>query len=53
MSLERYIVSGELEPVSHYCYLFKSNGFVWLSGMVGMKADGTIPEGTEEQFEIA
>ena len=53
MSIERYMVSGELEPVSHYCHVVKADGFVWLSGMVGMKADGTIPEGTVEQFEIA
>ena len=53
MSIERYMVSGELEPVSHYCHVVKAGGFVWLSGMVGMKADGTIPEGTIEQFEIA
>ena len=53
MSIERYMVSGELEPVSHYCHVVKAGGFVWLSGMVGMKADGTIPEGTVEQFEIA
>ena len=53
MSIERYMVSGELEPVSQYCHFVKAGGFVWLSGMVGMKADGTIPEGTVEQFEIA
>ena len=53
MPIERYMVSGELEPVSHYCHVVKAGGFVWLSGMVGMKADGTIPEGTVEQFEIA
>ena len=53
MSIERYMVRGELEPVSHYCHVVKAGGFVWLSGMVGMKADGTIPESTVEQFEIA
>ena len=53
MSIERYMMSGESEPVSHYCHVVKAGGFVWLSGMVGMKADGTIPEGTVEQFEIA
>ena len=53
MSIERYMVSGELEPVSHYCHVVKAGGFVWLSGMVGMKADGTFPEGTVQQFEIA
>ena len=53
MSIERYMVEGELEPVSHYCHVVKAGGFIWLSGMVGMKVDGTIPEGTVEQFQIA
>ena len=53
MSIERYMVAGELEPVSHYCHVVKAGGFIWLSGMVGMKVDGTIPEGTVEQFQIA
>ena len=53
MSIERYMVAGELEPVSHYCHVVKAGGVIWLSGMVGMKVDGTIPEGTVEQFQIA
>ena len=53
MSIERYMVAGELAPVSHYCHVVKAGGFIWLSGMVGMKVDGTIPEGTVEQFQIA
>ena len=31
----------------------RAGDHVWLSGMVGMKADGTIPEDTVEQFRIA
>ena len=53
MSIERFMVPGELEPVSHYCHVVKAGDFIYLSGMVGMKADGTIPPDTVNQFEIA
>src|SRR5688500_675279 len=38
-AIERFMVPGELEPVSHYCHVVKAGDFVYLSGMVGMKAD--------------
>ena len=47
------MVPGELEPVSHYCHVVRAGDFIYLSGMVGMKADGTIPPDTVSQFEIA
>jgi len=53
MPIERFMVPGELEPVSHYCHVVKAGGFIYLSGMVGMTADGTIPLDTVSQFEIA
>jgi 2-iminobutanoate/2-iminopropanoate deaminase len=53
MPIERFMVSGEMVPVSHYCHVVKAGGFVYLSGMVGMTADGTIPADTVSQFEIA
>ena len=53
MPIERFMVAGELEPVSHYCHVVRAGDFVYLSGMVGMKADGTIPADTVSQFEIA
>src|SRR5215216_3012038 len=53
MPIERFMVPGELEPVSHYCHVVKAGDFIYLSGMVGMKADGTIPPDTVRQFEIA
>jgi len=53
MPIERFMVPGELEPVSHYCHVVKAGGFVYLSGMVGMRADGSIPPDTVSQFEIA
>lgn len=53
MPIERLMVPGQMEPVSHYCHVVKAGDWIWLSGMVGMRADGTIPEDTVDQFEIA
>ena len=53
MPIERFMVPDELEPVSHYCHVVRAGDFIYLSGMVGMKADGTIPSDTVSQFEIA
>lgn len=53
MPIKRLMVEGELEPVSHYCHVVRAGDFVWLSGMVGMQADGTIPDDVVEQFRIA
>jgi 2-iminobutanoate/2-iminopropanoate deaminase len=53
MPIERFMVPGEMEPVSHYCHVVKAGGHIWLSGMVGVAADGSMPEDTAEQFQIA
>lgn len=53
MPIKRFMVPGELEPVSHYRHVMQAGDFIYLSGMVGMKADGTIPPDTVAQFEIA
>jgi len=53
MPIERFMVAGQREPVSHYCHVVKAGDWVWLSGMVGARADGSIPEDTVAQFEIA
>lgn len=53
MPIERFMVPGEMEPVSHYCHVVKAGGFIWLSGMVGVETDGSIPTETSAQFDIA
>ena len=40
MPIERFMVPDEMEPVSHYCHVVKSGGYIWLSGMVGVAGDG-------------
>ncbi len=42
-----------MEPLSHYCHATRAGDRVWVSGTVGVRADGTIPEGTAEQFQVA
>jgi enamine deaminase RidA (YjgF/YER057c/UK114 family) len=53
MPIQRLLLDDEPTPVSHYCHAVRAGDWVWLSGMVGMKADGTIPDDVVEQFRIA
>ena len=41
------------EPISHYCHGVCAGDRLWISGMVGVAMDGTVPEDTVEQFKIA
>ena len=52
-TLERFMVDGQMAPVSHYCHSVRAGNLVWVSGIVGMRADGTIPDDTVAQFDIA
>jgi enamine deaminase RidA (YjgF/YER057c/UK114 family) len=51
--IERHFVPGQLKPYSHYCHVVRAERNVWVSGCVGVDADGTIPGTTVEQFRIA
>ena len=53
MPIERFLVEGQMEPVSHYCHSVRAGDRIWVSGIVGMTADGFIPEDTVAQFDIA
>ena len=53
MDIERHMVDGQMEPVSHYCHSVRAGDLIWVSGIVGMTADGHIPDDTAAQFEIA
>ena len=52
-AIERLMLDGQPEPVSHYCHLTKAGNLVWVSGTVGVAADGSVPADVVEQFEIA
>jgi enamine deaminase RidA (YjgF/YER057c/UK114 family) len=52
-AIERLMLDGQPEPVSHYCHVTKAGNLIWVSGTVGVAADGSIPAGVVEQFEVA
>lgn len=51
--IERIMLPGIMEPVSHYCHAVKAGNLIWVSGIVGMDADGNVPDGTVAQFDLA
>lgn len=51
--IERLMLGGQPEPVSHYCHVTKAGNLIWVSGTVGMAADGSVPTDVVEQFELA
>jgi enamine deaminase RidA (YjgF/YER057c/UK114 family) len=52
-TIERLMVDGQPTPFSHYCHVTKAGSLIWVSGTVGIAADGSIPADVVEQFEIA
>jgi 2-iminobutanoate/2-iminopropanoate deaminase len=51
--IERYLLPSEMEPVSHYCHAVRAGDRLWISGTVGVRPDGGIPDDTAEQFQLA
>jgi enamine deaminase RidA (YjgF/YER057c/UK114 family) len=51
--IERLMLDGQPAPVSHYCHVTRAGNLIWVSGTVGMAADGSIPDSVVEQFELA
>jgi enamine deaminase RidA (YjgF/YER057c/UK114 family) len=51
--IQRHLVPGQPEPYSHYCHVVRADRHVWVSGAVGVREDGTVPESTVEQFRVA
>jgi enamine deaminase RidA (YjgF/YER057c/UK114 family) len=51
--IQRDLVPGQTKPFSHYCHVTRGGDYVWVSGFIGIKADGTVPASTVEQFRIA
>lgn len=52
-NIERIMVPGLPEPISHYCHVTKAGPHVWVSGIVGQRADHSIPADTVAQFDLA
>ena len=53
MSIQGLMVPGQLPPVSHYCHVVRAGNLIWVSGAVGVRPDGSIPDGAAEQAEVA
>ena len=51
--IRRFTVPGQPEPVSHYCHATRAGDRVWISGTVGMTADGAVPAEAADQFRVA
>ena len=52
-TIKRILLDDLPPPVSHYCHAVRVNDRVWISGMVGIRNDGSVPDDVEEQFQIA
>ena len=52
-TIQRILLDDLPAPVSHYCHAVRANDRIWISGMVGIRTDGSIPEDVEEQFQVA
>jgi enamine deaminase RidA (YjgF/YER057c/UK114 family) len=51
--IERLLLDNLPAPVSHYCHVVRAGDRVWVSGMVGIRKDGSIPEDVVDQFQVA
>ena len=51
--IQRHLLPDQPKPVSHYCHVVRADKHVWVSGSVGIRPDGTIPDSTVEQFRLA
>ena len=52
-AIQRFMVDGQLPPVSHYCHVVRAGNTIWVSGAIGAAPDGTIPDDVGQQAEIA
>jgi len=52
-AINRIMLDGQAAPVSHYCHVVRAGNHIWVSGTVGMAADGSVPDGVVEQFDLA
>jgi 2-iminobutanoate/2-iminopropanoate deaminase len=51
--IQRLMVPGQLPPVSHYCHVVRAGNLIWVSGAIGVAADGSVPDDVATQAELA
>jgi len=52
-SIQRITLSHLRVPVSHFCHVTRAGPNVWVSGITGARADGSIPDDVVAQFDVA
>ena len=52
-NLTCYMLDDQPKPFSHYCHGVRAGNQLWISGTVGLAADGNVPDDVVEQLEIA
>lgn len=52
-AISRLLLDDQPEPVSHYCHVVRAGNLVWISGTVGIAADGRIAPDVVTQFDVA
>ena len=52
-AIRRILLDDQPAPVSHYCHVVRAGHQIWVSGTVGVAADGSVPEDVVDQFDIA
>ena len=51
--IQRIMVPGQATPFSHYCHVVRGGDQIWISGAVGIAADGSVPDDVGAQFQLA
>ena len=51
--IRRLMVEGQYPPVSHYCHVVRAGNLIWVSGALGIAADGSVPDDVAAQAELA
>jgi 2-iminobutanoate/2-iminopropanoate deaminase len=49
----RLMVEGQPPPFSHYCHVVRAGELIWVSGALGVAADGSVPDDVVAQTELA
>lgn len=53
VEIERFDIKGQLPTGGLFSHVTKAGPHVWLSGVIGMRQDGSIPENVADQLKVA
>lgn len=51
--IRRLMVDGQPPPFSHYCHVVRAGELIWVSGALGVAADGSVPDDVAVQADLA